>query len=75
VGITLAVAPLAGLGPLYAVSAAILGALFILGAERLRRRPSVPHAQGLFRYSILYLFVLFLVMSVDALVTVLRNPR
>ena len=69
---TLVVAPLAGLGPLYTVSAAVLGALFVLGAERLRRRPSVPHAQGLFRYSILYLFVLFLVMSVDALVTVLR---
>jgi len=72
VGSTLAVAPLAGLGPLYTVSAAVLGALFVLGAERLRRKPSVPNAQGLFRYSILYLFVLFLVMSVDALVTVLR---
>ena len=69
---TLVVAPLAGLGPLYTVSAAVLGALFVLGAERLRRAPSVPHAQELFRYSILYLFVLFLVMSVDALVTVLR---
>ena len=69
---TLVVAPLAGLGPLYTASAAVLGALFVLGAERLRRHPSVPHAQGLFRYSILYLFVLFLVMSVDALVTVLR---
>ena len=72
VGSTLAVAPLAGLGPLYTVSAALLGALFIVGAERLRRSPSVPNAQGLFRYSILYLFVLFLVMSVDALVTAVR---
>ena len=72
VGSTLAVAPLAGLGPLYTVSAAVLGALFVLGAERLRLAPSVPHAQGLFRYSILYLFVLFLVMSVDALVTAMR---
>jgi len=73
VGSTLAVAPLAGLGPLYTGCAAVLGALFILGAERLRRSPSVPHAQGLFRYSILYLFVLFLVMSVDALITVART--
>ena len=72
VGSTLAVAPLAGLGPLYTASAAILGALFVLGAERLRRAPSVPNAQRLFRYSIAYLFVLFLVMSVDALVTVAR---
>ena len=69
---TLAVAPLAGLGPLYTASAAILGVLFVLGAERLRRVPSVPHAQQLFRYSIAYLFVLFLVMSVDALITVAR---
>jgi protoheme IX farnesyltransferase len=73
VGSTLAVAPLAGLGPLYTVCAALLGALFILGAERLRRSPSVRHAQGLFRFSILYLFVLFLVMSVDALITVVRT--
>jgi len=69
---TLAVAPLAGLGPLYTASAAILGVLFVLGAERLRRVPSMPHAQQLFRYSIAYLFVLFLVMSVDALITVAR---
>jgi heme O synthase-like polyprenyltransferase len=33
----------------------------------------VPHAQGLFRFSILYLFVLFLVMSVDALLAVVRT--
>jgi protoheme IX farnesyltransferase len=70
---TLAVAPLAGLGPLYTVSAGILGALFIFWADRLRRGPSVPRAQRLFRYSIAYLFVLFLVMSIDALVTVLRT--
>jgi protoheme IX farnesyltransferase len=72
VGSTLAVAPVAGLGPLYSTSAVVLGGLFILGAERLRRSPSVPHAQGLFRYSIAYLFLLFLVMSVDALVTAAR---
>jgi protoheme IX farnesyltransferase len=69
---TLAVAPLAGLGPIYTVSAAALGGIFLLGAERLRRKPSVPHAQQLFRYSIAYLFVLFLVMCVDALVMVAR---
>jgi len=72
-GSTLAVAPLAGLGPLYTASAAILGALFVAGAERLRRRPSVPHAQQLFRYSIAYLFLLFLAMSVDALANAVRG--
>jgi len=41
--------------------------LFVAGAVRLYLRPGVPNAQGLFRYSILYLFVLFLMMSVDAL--------
>jgi protoheme IX farnesyltransferase len=61
------VAPLAGLGLLYTASAALLGALFVAGALRLYLRPGVPNAQRLFRYSILYLFVLFLMMSMDAL--------
>jgi protoheme IX farnesyltransferase len=65
---TMVVAPLSGLGLLYTVSAAVLGALFVAGAMRLYMKPSIPHAQGLFRYSILYLFVLFLMMSIDALV-------
>jgi protoheme IX farnesyltransferase len=66
VALTIAVAPLSGLGPLYLVSAVVLGALFIGGAERLRRSASIPAASQLFRYSILYLFLLFLVMTVDA---------
>jgi heme o synthase len=68
VGCTLVVAPLSGLGMLYVVSAAVLGTGFILGAVRLYRAPGVPTAQGLFRFSILYLFVLFLMMGVDALI-------
>ncbi len=67
VGSTIVVAPLSGLGVLYTVSAAVLGAGFIAGAVRLYRAPGVPTAQGLFRFSILYLFVLFLMMGVDAL--------
>ncbi len=70
VGSTVVVAPLAGLGLLYTVSAAVLGAIFALGAVRLYRKPGVPAAQSLFRYSILYLFVLFLMMCVDALMSV-----
>jgi len=69
---TLAVIPLAGLGALYAGSALALGAAFLAGAERLRRKPSVPNAQSLFRFSIAYLFLLFLMMSVDALVALAR---
>ncbi len=67
VGSTIVVAPLSGLGVLYTVSAAVLGVGFLVGAVRLFRAPSVPTAQGLFRFSILYLFVLFLMMGVDAL--------
>ena len=66
VPLTLAVGPIAGLGPLYLGAAAVLGALFLAGAFQLWRAPSVPRAMRLFRFSILYLFCLFLVMSVDA---------
>ncbi len=66
VGLTLVVGAFAGLGPLYAVSAAALGAGFVAGAVRLRRRRDAASASGLFRYSIAYLFLLFLVMTVDA---------
>ena len=66
VPVTIAVGPLAGLGLLYMSAAAVLGVIFLIGAVRLYRQPSTPAAVSLFRYSILYLFVLFLVMSVDA---------
>ena len=69
VGCTMVVAPLSGLGLLYTISAAVLGTLFVLGALKLYREPGTPNAQKLFRFSILYLFVLFLMMSVDALIT------
>jgi protoheme IX farnesyltransferase len=67
VATTLVGAPLARLGPLYGGAAGLLGAGFVIEAVRLERSPSVARAIALFRYSILYLFVLFLVMSVDAL--------
>jgi protoheme IX farnesyltransferase len=65
---TMVVAPLAGLGLVYTASAGVLGAAFIAGAVRLYRSPGIPAAQSLFRYSILYLFLLYLMMSVDAMV-------
>jgi protoheme IX farnesyltransferase len=68
VACTMVVAPLSGLGLIYTLSAAALGAGFIAGAVRLYRTPGVPAAQSLFRYSIAYLFALFLMMLVDALV-------
>jgi protoheme IX farnesyltransferase len=66
VAATLLIGPLAGLGPLTLGAAALLGAWFIHGAWRLQRSPSVARAMGLFRFSILYLFAFFLVMTVDA---------
>jgi protoheme IX farnesyltransferase len=65
---TMVVAPLSGLGLVYTLSAAVLGLGFIAGAVRLYRQPGTPTAQGLFRYSILYLFLLYLMMSVDAII-------
>jgi protoheme IX farnesyltransferase len=56
----------AGLGPLTTGAAALLGGWFVRRAFGLYRDPSTARAVGLFRYSILYLFCLFLVMSLDA---------
>jgi protoheme IX farnesyltransferase len=66
VAATLAVAPLAGLGPLYWVMAAALGGTFLWGAWRLHRERAVARAVWLFRFSILYLFVLFVSLTADA---------
>lgn len=66
VPVTLAIVPFGVVGPLYWVPAAALGALFVAWAERLRRRPTVPHAVALFRYSIVYLFAVFLCLTLDA---------
>ncbi len=66
VACSLLVGPFAGLGALYLGAAALLGGAFVLEAFRLFRRPSSAAAIRLFRFSILYLFALFLVMLVDA---------
>jgi protoheme IX farnesyltransferase len=63
---TLALVPLGAAGAAYAVPAAVLGAVFIAQAAALRRSASTPDAVRLFRFSILYLFLLFLALIVDA---------
>jgi len=65
--VTLAAWLLGATGLLYAIPAALLGITFFVLAERLRRRPSVPRAVALFRFSILYLFAIFLFLTLDAL--------
>jgi protoheme IX farnesyltransferase len=66
VPVTLALGPLGVAGPIYWVPAILLGVLFVVFALQLQRSREVPHAMRLFRFSILYLFLLFVLMTVDA---------
>jgi len=68
VPVTLALAPLGVVGPIYWVPALALGGWFVYFAMVLQRSASIPHAVRLFRFSILYLFLLFVLMTVDATV-------
>jgi heme o synthase len=54
-------------GLVLGVTALFLGAWFVVKAVRARRAPNVAAARGVFAYSIVYLFVLFLGMIADAL--------
>jgi heme O synthase-like polyprenyltransferase len=57
------------MGILYLVAAAALGAGFVAWAIRVRRSPAAgPAAIGLFRYSTLYLTLLFGAVAADTLV-------
>jgi protoheme IX farnesyltransferase len=67
VPLTLLLVPFGVAGWIYGVPALLLGAGFIGLAARLARAPSTPHAVGVFRYSILYLFALYLCMTADAI--------
>ena len=62
----LAITPAAGW--LYLGSAALLGAVFLALAWRLKRDPSTRHAKNLYLYSLLYLALLFVAMMVDSTV-------
>ncbi len=58
----------ARMGLLYLASAVLLNAVFIVRAFKLYRRPEVDVAWGLFRYSILYLALLFFAIAADVLI-------
>lgn len=62
---TLLVVALREVGPFYVLAAAILGSVFLYHATRLVREANVQAARGLFRYSILYLALLFLALVID----------
>ena len=53
--------------PLYPIVAAILGLLFVVTAERLRRDPSPERAIKLFTFSNTYLALLFATVAIDTL--------
>ncbi len=65
-GVTLLLAPVAALGTVYLTVAIALGAGFVLGGLALVQRPS--RALALFRYSNLYLALLFGAVALDVLV-------
>jgi len=61
-------AEVAGMGLLYAATAAILGAVFLLYALQLQRDATAQRAMRLFHYSISYVTLLFSSMALDQLV-------
>jgi protoheme IX farnesyltransferase len=65
VGVSLLLAWVASLGPVYVVSASVLGLGFIGLAVRLWRRATPRAAMQLFSYSITYLTLLFVCMAID----------
>jgi protoheme IX farnesyltransferase len=71
VACTLVFAEVGHMGIFYEVSAALLGAGFLLMALRLLRQTSEKAAMAMFRYSITYLTLLFAAMAADV---VIRHP-
>jgi protoheme IX farnesyltransferase len=65
---TLLFAPVAHMGPIYLVSAVVLGAVFLAMAVALLRTQTPKMAIRLFSYSITYVTLLFGAMAVDQLV-------
>ena len=52
-------------GVIYGIGAALLGAIFVTLAVLIRRRRSNACARRLFSFSILYLFLIFVLLAVD----------
>lgn len=75
VGVTLALGPIGAAGWVYDISAALLGLGFLYFAFRLYRTGAEVFAVKLFRYSIMYLFMLFLMLTVDAALRAGAGPH
>ncbi len=68
VGLSLVLAPVAGLGIIYTVSAILLGLVFIFYTFKLRKLQTSKAAMHVFAYSISYITLLFAAMAIDVLV-------
>jgi protoheme IX farnesyltransferase len=66
--VSIAFAPIAGMGAIYLVAAVVLGGVFVAYAVRLLREGTGASAMRLFGYSISYVTLLFSAMAVDELV-------
>ena len=66
--VSLALVPVGHMGQIYLASAVILGATFVYRALRLRADYSPAAALGFFKFSILYLALLFGAVALDGLV-------
>jgi protoheme IX farnesyltransferase len=62
---TLVLYPIGRMGPVYLASAVVLGGMFVWRALRLWRERASALALGLFRFSIVYLALLFAAVAVD----------
>ena len=71
-GTSLLLVPFGDMGAVYGVAAAVLGGWFVWRALRLWRGTSPTESMRLFRFSIVYLALLFGAVAVDALVPVGR---
>ena len=65
--LTVAFAPVAGMGPLYLAASVVLGAVFTWYALQLLQAPSPERAMRLFTWSITYISLLFGAMALDQL--------
>jgi protoheme IX farnesyltransferase len=68
VATTLVLIPVADLGWIYGISAAVLGAIFVVGTVVLGRNPTATASMRLFGYSITYVTLLFGAMMLDVFV-------
>ncbi len=68
IGFSIAFSPVADMGPIYLVSAIVLGVIFLALSYKVLRDQDTRSAMQLFGYSITYVTLLFGAMAVDQLV-------